>query len=382
MKREATWWFVSDLHLDPDGADPRGTEAALAEFVDAVVLDSGSPGRHLVLLGDTFDLSRAQGGSGDIGHRIRATVAGFPTAFDGFRRCLANGVEVHFVCGNHDYPLMSPQHRAELSRSLAVAPVNPGALPRFHCWLLHEPGLLYAEHGNQHDELSRLPMLLAAAREGGVESLPATPLEALADARDSQCSPWRRAGVLASSIASMVRSERRSGSPEYAALLDEHATAGLSPQVVHALHDVSRSSALSTVARTGRRVVQRRPGVGDYDSYLRLAARRIDRILATGGMRPLCYVFGHSHVATLEELPVSGAWYANTGTWSHRHHLRGDNKNPRQFPFVVASTSPAGRQVALRHWDADASEVVSSTTPTGTQELPAWAGIAARATGR
>jgi hypothetical protein len=129
--------------------------------------------------------------------------------------------------------------------------------------------------------------------------------------------------------------------------------------------------------------MQRRPGVADYDSYLRLAARRIDDILTTEGLRPLCYVFGHSHVATLEELPVRGAWYAGTGTWSHRHHLRGDNKNPRQFPFVVASASPAGRQVALRHWDADTGEVVSSSTPAGDcRALPAWAGIAGEGTRR
>ena len=276
-----------------------------------------------------------------------------------------------------DYPLMSPQHRAELSRSLALASVNADAVPRFHCWLLHEPGLFYAEHGNQHDELSRLPMLLMAARAGGVESLPATPLQALADARQADASSWGKAGVLASSLASMVRSERRSRSPEYAAMLAEQAMSGLSTQVVHALHDVSRSSAFSTVARTGRRVVQRHPGVADYDSYLRLAARRIDDILSTGGLRPLFYVFGHSHVAGLEELAARGAWYANTGTWSHRHHLRGDNKNSRQFPFVVTSTSLAGRQVALRHWDADTSEVVCSTTPVGDcRRLPTWEGIA------
>src|SRR6478672_2128008 len=168
MKLGANWWFASDLHLDPDGADPRGTDGAVADFVDAVVLDSGAPGRHLVLLGDTFQLSKAQVGSGNIGLRIRETVAGFPRAFAGLRRCLANGVEVHFVCGNHDYPLMGPQQRAQLSRFLAGASVNPGALPRFHCWLLHVPGLFYAEHGNQHDELSRLPMLLTAARAGGL----------------------------------------------------------------------------------------------------------------------------------------------------------------------------------------------------------------------
>jgi len=160
-------------------------------------------------------------------------------------------------------------------------------------------------------------------------------------------------------------------------MLAEQAMSGLSTQVVHALHDVSRSSAFSTVARTGRRVVQRHPGVADYDSYLRLAARRIDDILSTGGLRPLFYVFGHSHVAGLEELAARGAWYANTGTWSHRHHLRGDNKNSRQFPFVVTSTSLAGRQVALRHWDADTSEVVCSTTPVGDcRRLPTWEGIA------
>jgi hypothetical protein len=179
----------------------------------------------------------------------------------------------------------------------------------------------------------------------------------------------------------MVRSERRSRSPEYGALLAEQAVAGLSTPVVHALHEVSRASALGTVARIGRRVRQRRPGVADYDGYLRLAARRIDDILTTDGPRPLCYVFGHSHVATLEELPVRGAWYAGTGTWSHRHHRRGDNKNPRQFPFVVISTSPAGRQVALRHWDADTRGVVSSSTPAGScRGLPAWVGIAGEGT--
>ena len=70
MRLGAIWWFVSDLHLDPDGADPRGTGGALADFIDAVVLDSPVPERHLVLLGDTFQLTS--------GERIR--IAGIDAA--------------------------------------------------------------------------------------------------------------------------------------------------------------------------------------------------------------------------------------------------------------------------------------------------------------
>jgi hypothetical protein len=144
----------------------------------------------------------------------------------------------------------------------------------------------------------------------------------------------------------MVRGERRSRSPEYAAPLAEHAMAGYR----------HRSFTPCMTCPDHQRSVPLPGPVAESCSVARLwPTTTATFIWPRAG-------------STTSSPPRDRVRFA---TWSHRHHLRGDNKNPRQFPFVVASTSPADSQVALRHWDADTGAVVSSLTPAGTRGLRA-----------
>jgi hypothetical protein len=108
----------------------------------------------------------------------------------------------------------------------------------------------------------------------------------------------------------------------------------------------------------------RRRGRPDHDSYLRNAAARIDElVLGSGVHRPVCYVFGHTHVEALTELAGGDAWYANTGTWSR--HVRHDAVLHR-FPFLVVGRSAGGRPtVRLDYWDSALRKVVCPAVADG-----------------
>jgi hypothetical protein len=97
---EAQWWFISDLHLASDGAQPRRTSEAFAAFLETVVLAGRTPVRHLVMLGDTFDLAGQ-----DAVAELNAMADRHLVVFDAWRACLRDGTELHFVCGNHDLDL-------------------------------------------------------------------------------------------------------------------------------------------------------------------------------------------------------------------------------------------------------------------------------------
>jgi UDP-2,3-diacylglucosamine pyrophosphatase LpxH len=341
MTPEASWWFVGDLHLDPDGADPRGVDRAFAGFVDDVVLPSSVRDAHLVLLGDTFELRH----SVDPGAGVARTAAAFPGLFDGLRRCLDAGVEVHVVCGNHDYPLAGTAARDMLHRLLATGTDRVNAGVEIHPWLLHRAGLFYAEHGNQHHELNRLPRLLLASRPDGV-ALPSTVLEQWERHRETGL---RRLAAVTRAFAAAADEEDAAATAPYQQLLAEMDGHQLTTETVHALHALARFSSTGALTSTAHRVVARRRGRPDHDSYLRRACERIDRLLQDAGEpQPVGYVFGHTHVHALVEVGRAGASYANTGTWSR--YVR-DGGDPGRFPFVVVEETGGGAAVRLAHWD-------------------------------
>lgn len=355
----STWWFVSDLHLEPGRPDTRGTDQAFADFVDRLVLPSRGR-RNLVLLGDTFEVRRgAVRLHGGVEARVRQTVASFPGVFGALRRCLMAGVEVHLVCGNHDYLMMSPPHQAVLAQELDRTILDGGAgRLRVHPWVLHEPGLFYAEHGNQHHELNRLPALLTATGAENRHGLAPTPLEAWAEPASESASVLTRLRAVAGSLRASGRAERATRDEEYVALIRQHVGPHVTDELLRELHGLSAFSLGRAVARTAHRMTLRTMGRPDHDSYLRVAAGRIDALLSRHGERPLCYVFGHTHVETLEEVGRGGAWYANTGTWSR--HVRRPEADLRHFPYVVVSghREPAQRSVRLEYWDSVAGTVV------------------------
>jgi UDP-2,3-diacylglucosamine pyrophosphatase LpxH len=96
----------------------------------------------------------------------------------GFVRMLARftaaGHRLVYVLGNHDRELHFPEVRAVLLEALRAAAETEGLrLPaepiRFEDWFFYEPGLLYAEHGQQYDLYTSYPWILAPTypRRGG-----------------------------------------------------------------------------------------------------------------------------------------------------------------------------------------------------------------------
>jgi hypothetical protein len=352
VTRSGRWWFVSDLHLTPGAPDARGTLAAFTDFLDDVLLRAASEQDHLVLLGDTVELGRGRGpataspvtllcGAAAESHGLVAAL----------HRVAGNGVSIHLVCGNHDYPLMDPQCRRAV-RTLSDGGAHGGGV-QVHPWILYRPGLLYAEHGHQHHALNRLPALLTGQRLPDGERLPATVLESWDHSRGR--SAVRRAVALAAAVQDARRAERASGAAEYAALLAENC-AELDQSTVQALHRISRFSVLPAAMRTAHRVAGRRTGVADPNGYLRAAASDIDRVLSDAGPAPLCYVFGHTHHEALEPLASGPGWYANTGTWSNDTRHRGAK---HLFPFIEIREAGSGSAaVALAYWDHDRRRVL------------------------
>jgi hypothetical protein len=359
MEGSSRWWFVSDLHLDPDVGDARDASGAFAALVAEVVLADASAERDVVLLGDTFELR-----AGPHRRRHRSAVerltearSSFPAFFAGIRQCLDNGVRVHVVCGNHDVWLMTPEVAETMTRLFVDS--RPGRRDRLaiHPWVLHVPGLFYAEHGNQHHGLNRMPTLLLGARGGPSAGLPLTPLDAWAG--EPGMSTLRRCGLLVGALADAGRQERRSATSEYATMVAQAGLeTSLGAEVALAVHAVSRFGVVRTGLGTGRRVIARTLGAGSHDSYLRAAAGRIDRILSAHH-RPLCYVFGHTHQARLDPLDRDGAWYANTGTWSSYTHGGGE-ADPAMFPYVVVTERGPQATVELAHWRMPVRETVRS----------------------
>ena len=359
----ASWWFVSDLHLDPDGGDPHGVEPAFASFVEEVVRRGRRGSRNLVLLGDTLELRRHDGEVPPT-ERLCAAASSFPGVFGALRDALADGVSVHAVCGNHDYPLAGPACRTTLARLLdrgaGAGSLQSGRAGTFqvHPWLLHRPGLFYAEHGNQHHELNRLPELVSAGVAPDGEWLPDTVLEAWSRCRASGAGPFAGSRALLAALAAAARAERVAAGEGHQALVDGLSVLQqLPPPVLRDLHALGAATPAVGLARTSRRVTLRALGHHDHDSYLRRAARSVDAVLRANGLPVPCYLFGHSHVEALEPLGPPRTWYANTGTWS------GDVRGPHadgggSFPFVALEVTPGrerdeqpGVEVLLMHWD-------------------------------
>ncbi len=360
MTSSSRWRFVSDLHLDADDRRSANTAAAFRRFVDAVVLAHPTRADHLVLLGDTFELRRArQAPLRTAETALAAACRALPDAIGALRDCLGAGVNLHLVCGNHDYPLLGRGCRQVLQEELEASPTHAASVQP---WLLHEPGVFYAEHGHQHHDLNRIPLQLLAAEASPGDRLPPTVLESWDLLRGAGSLARMRA--LAEAIRAASRAERTAGHDDYGRLLAA-AAGDLDVATARALQDVSRFAVLRAVARTGRRVLARRIGSGDHDGYLRAAAARVDAILdRRGAPRPLCYVFGHTHLAALDALPRRGAWYANTGTWSDQVH---GTRDARGLPFLLVEGGGAGAPVTahLQLWNPESRRAVVARTVEG-----------------
>lgn len=365
----AEWFLLSDLHLD-GRPSPRDRDGALVGFLETVVRGRPSGGdrarRALVLLGDTLDLTGPSPvPPRRVADRMTALARRHRPVFAALGRCVQDGVELHVVAGNHDVEVVRPDASALLVRLLGLRPEPPGV--RFWPWLLHVPGVLYAEHGNQHHTLNRNPAVLRARAPVGADGpLPPPPLGA-ASADREWCDP---AGLVALRVARALRAarqqERLAGAPAYRLFLEREAAAlDLPSQAVVELAGLSRFRTIPAVTGAARRVAARRLGLERAGSYLPPCAAEAHRVLERHGTPAAAYVFGHTHRAAHEALggALRPAAYLNTGTWSTAVRGAGpDRADPALFPFVRVATTAADVRAGLHYWHAEARRMVTNDT--------------------
>jgi Calcineurin-like phosphoesterase len=349
---DRAWFVISDLHLNGRPC-PRDTDAALPRFLETVVAASPADRRTLVLLGDTFDLQGPERQpAGAVAERLTSLADAHASIFRALAGCVGSGIEVHVVGGNHDIDVIRPAVAASFTTLLGLEPGHPGV--RFSPWIVHEPGVLYAEHGSQHYELHRMPTLLSVgARCDICETLPVTPIAAASLGR-SWCPATRAAATrVARSVWATRRQERLAQTTWYRELLDrEAADLGISGRALSDLAATSRFGVGRALVGCARRVVVRRLGVDRPGAHLAARAAAVHRILTRYGSPAAAYVFGHDHRAERLDLqdPPAAA-YLNTGTWSTDVRGRGpDDADRRLFPYVRVLATPAGVDADVVFW--------------------------------
>jgi len=336
--------FLSDLHLGAGGPSDQFTDdAALVALLDDLAEASRRvPGveRRLVLLGDTVDLLVAGGAGGGPERALAALqriVGAHTDVFAALRDVAHAGVTVDVVPGNHDIDLALP----ELARLLAA--IVPGATVR--PWIVHVPGLVFAEHGQQHHAINRFRGLarLATGTGGGVGVRPAAShIEAIAAEHRGAVPTALRLAAAAPAVALGLA----------AAGGTEGATGGhweLPERALRELDRVAAASARADRRRLARRAA-RRPRTPSFAAMLPGAAARTHAVLAAHGAAVPFLVFGHTHLAADVPIATPGprTRYLNCGTWLP---IGGSQLRT----LVTVGRRASGRAFArLERWDPDA----------------------------
>ena len=329
-----------------------------------------------MLLGDLFDLPASGPSGGTHDAAARAWEASALVALDGILAARAEvvsglgavleaGASVDVVPGNHDQALALPAAWSRLGDAIGA---GPGAALTLHPWILHLPGLLYAEHGHQHHDLSAIPTLLRPDARANAPGAPlGRRLEALAAAlaEGGPVAIARAGGTLARDLLRFVGAPRALGSARASyraeALAGRAEAIGLPANILGAI-DARGDASLTTIARrlAARRVDVIRGRPRDPAGYLGPAAGAVHALLASRGMGVPLYAFGHTHTPLIEPLAgtVGPPWLVNAGAWTGlRPAATAHRVGPGRRPFVrVRLPEPGGTpSVELRLWNAAAA---------------------------
>ena len=348
MSRPARWWLLSDLHLGMTDQDPRRPGEVLPEFLRREVLAASGPQQHVAFVGDTFELVGLA--EDESLARLESILARHGDTFRALQACAARGVQLHFVCGNHDVELARPSVAARLSALLS--PAEPTRV-RVHPWFLHVPHVLVAEHGHQHHALHRMPEVLRAA-VNGTDELDLPPLAAW-NAHPSR-SRLSRAGAVARACLASELAERRVREVAYEELLQtESLRLALDGVAVRDLARLSRFRTVSALPVAATRMVLAAAGRRVASEEAPAAAGRFAHTLETYGSGVAWYVSGHTHRAlesAIEECPTR---YVNTGTWCSDVRGHGpDQSDRRAFPYAMVDVAGDGTTSGgLRYWRPD-----------------------------
>jgi UDP-2,3-diacylglucosamine pyrophosphatase LpxH len=344
------WWIVSDLHLGTAEGDPRGTASAFARFLTEIAAAAGPGEVALVLLGDTFEMAGLDGTGAR--SRLGEIAARHPHVFTALRGCVARGVGVDVVVGNHDVDLARPAAVSRLRELLGDA---EGANVRVYPWALHVPGLLFAEHGHQHHDVHRLPTMLLASVDNLVRMNP----PALAVWSKRSGGPVATARAVSRALAAARAAERRARTPSYLSLVDAaSARLGLSAEAGRALWRISAFRLVGTAAGIAGRVVGRRVDAGGgRASRPGHAPAEVAAALSRHGAPVRWYVSGHTHRASESVLDGTDTRYLNTGTWCS--DVRGpgpDLEDPTRFPYVLVERPEEEPPMAVLGYWRDRAE--------------------------
>ena len=260
------------------------------------------------------------------------------------------------VAGNHDIALLRRAVRERFT-ALVLAEAGPAGMREdsivVHPWILHLPGVLYAEHGSQYHDITRVPGLLGL--NGTDDRRPAGPPLISELERYRRDVGERRAGVdraaaligvgqeslrfagaLARQALGLSGAELTRQRAAYQALtLRRYADeVGLAHEALVDIDELTAPSAWSIGARLARTWVvgpsaraarawlfeRRRPQrrlwqPADRAAYLRSAWSAVHQILDTAGQPVPFYVFGHTHHPEQLALADGTARYLNAGTW-------------------------------------------------------------------
>lgn len=352
--------IVGDLHLATGPRDPFDRDESFVAFLDAQAwrVARGVPMR-LVILGDLFDfvIAPPRGGpthapdASEDGalwrlERIAATHRSVLEALGAFAHA---GGTIDLLPGNHDIELVRPAVQRRLRELLGEPPAGRLTL---HPWVVHLPGVLYAEHGHQHHDLNAFATLLEPYRDAAMNELDLPLGSHLAHLlAHAPPGPWRRRATLVRLLAQRTLTPaRRADLKRYRAngLAGEAEHLGLDVATLAAIDAVTPRTTTAMLARLGRRTL----GVGRHPaSFLHRAASEIHRLLAAQGRDVACYAFGHSHVAERRPIAPGRALpvYLNAGTWSQMR--RGPTR--REHPYVEIAVGHGSPVARLLSWEGE-----------------------------
>lgn len=332
--------LVADLHLGA-GSGPEWTDsaAAFADFVGA--LPALGVGR-LMVLGDFLELLSSDDSSPGEAARARIRCASVldrvPRVTDALAGFTAAGGCLDVIVGNHDADLARPEVANCLLERISGSHPGESRVAIFP-WFRILPGVLYAEHGHQHHDINRFPLILDPYRPLAAERLH-EPL-AVTLHRTADQGRMRRARSLWASAVVAERRERDARSEIYRDSLAAYGRGqGLPPGVSGRLDRVSEFSRARTSRRLLARELHRRP----RDAYLLRAAESLDQVLRDEGCAQPVYAFGHTHRARVAALG-SGALYTNPGSWSPW-----GPSGAQRHPYLLLDPTSIGAGVERLAW--------------------------------
>ena len=328
-----TVWIVSDLHLDanPDTAAMARSDA-FARFLSqlaAYQLNHEAIPNQLVILGDFMDLPNTTI------DEARTAIEEIATAHEkiwiALKIVVSTGLDLVVVPGNHDIELTIVDVFSVFSRYVDVGPDESGSV-KLSPWIYYIPGLMYAEHGNQHHDINWFSNVLTPTYMDDHERIHRTAALWWSRLRSPGVNDQSGPRSQLTRLAALTNSLRRR--PSWAMPHDRYIATVAVPygdsieigaEAVRALDATTRRGSLSIFLRLALKPVQRfwaRFGHGDDPSasvgrerYLRDAVPDVVAITRSHGIGVPFYVFGHTHVASRSSVDGE-AVYLNAGTWS------------------------------------------------------------------